>query len=113
MTNNSELSYLYQQISAHEMLQKLKSCGLSWESIGIAQYKAEIESNSILWQMYLTKDRFERVVLDFRKDGVFHYSLNSVDEPILTDLFNQIDGDPDYEKDREMLEEIGNTESCS
>lgn len=112
MTNQDDLKFLYRKISVLEMTEKLKSCGVLWNQVGPVTYRAEISQDDHVWEMNLTRDTNGRVVMDFRRDAVYFYSISSDDDSYLVELFNAIEGDEAFEKDQELLRDISDMEGC-
>jgi hypothetical protein len=111
-TNNEELKSLYTKITSGEILGKLESCGGVWTPISTIQYKATIEQGSDVWDVFLTNS-LSKVVLDFRKNGNYMCSLTSDEEESLLELFSVLNGDSDYERDRALLENVMQIETCA
>lgn len=108
MSNVQELDQLYKRIAAYEMVEKLKNCGVTWHQSNTRQFYVSVQEGSHVWDVFLTKDlAADRVVLDFRRDMRYYFSMNSEDEPIVWEMFKEIAGDDDYEKDRQLLRDVG------
>jgi hypothetical protein len=104
-SNTQELTSLYQQISLGEMISKLEAGGIVWEQTGPASFRAAVTQGGVSWVMYLTQFR-AKVVLDFKRNGAFYYSVSSDDEASVYDLYISAMGDPAYEKDKILLADI-------
>lgn len=112
-SDNEVLASLYKQIAVLEMIEKLKGCGLIWNQISNYQFQAIVEQSADVWEIYLTKiSAGSSVIMDFSKNGSFFYSLNSDDEPNIVNMFDEISTDEDYEKDKEIMRDIQQTEVC-
>jgi hypothetical protein len=105
------LKGLYKKIAVLEMVEKLKNCGLVWNSINPYQYHTVVIQDEDVWDLYLTKMQ-EKVILDLRKNTLFFYSMNSEEESDLINMFDEITGDEAYQKDKTFLSDIQQAESC-
>lgn len=106
MTNEQTLNEVYKRITAYEMVQKLKNCGVVWDQLNTVQYQATIEQGDHVWDIFLTKAQ-DRVVLDFRRNMSFFFTMDSNSEPIVDEMFREIEGDDDFERDRALLRDMG------
>lgn len=106
MTNEQQLNEVYKRITALEMVEKLKSCGIVWNQVNSTQFSATFEQGSSVWDIFITNNISDgRIVIDFRKDMRFFYSMDSSQEPDLSEMFEEINED-DYRKDRALLYDI-------
>jgi hypothetical protein len=114
MANNlTELAEIYKQISVLEMVEKLKNGGLVWNKVSPYQYATTVVQGSDYWDMYITRlPNGEAVVLDFRKNANYFYSINSTFETYLTVLFNELEGDEDLTRDRDILAAVQQYDVC-
>jgi hypothetical protein len=112
-SNNEELSVLYRQISIMEMIERVKSGGIIWSQITPYQYKSEFAMGSDYWDIYITKMPSSSIVtVDFVKNLRPLYSINSIAEPSIIDLYNDVVGDEDFCKDKALLRDIQTAEGC-
>lgn len=79
-----ELQDLYNEALVREVVEKTKSCGLTWSHLGGTQFKAtEIDSNvdpTVTWDMFITKTQIGNLTykytLDIKKDAVSYITVN-------------------------------------
>lgn len=106
MTNEQTLNQVYKRITAYEMVEKLKNCGVVWDQLNTVQYQATVEQGDHVWDIFMTKSQ-DRVVLDFRRNMSFFFTMDSLTEPIVGEMFREVEGDDDFERDRSLLRDIG------
>lgn len=79
-----ELQDLYNEALVREVVEKTKTCGLTWTHLGGTQFKAtEIDTVSnpdITWDFFVTKTQIGnatfRYTIDIKKDAVSYISIN-------------------------------------
>ncbi len=114
MTNNDELNYVYRKISVYEMVEKIKSCGIIWSQLNTYQYKTTIEQNNDIWDLVISQMiTNDIVVIDFKKNGSYYYTINSQEDPNLIIMFQEIQGDEDFKRDQKLLSDVTTFEGCS
>lgn len=106
MTNEQTLNQVYKRIAAYEMVQKLKNCGVVWDQLNTVQYRVTVEQGGNVWDIFMTKNQ-DRVVLDFRRNMLFFFTMDSLTEPIVDEMFREVEGDDDFERDRALLRDVG------
>lgn len=114
-TNLDILNLLYRKVSVMEMVEKFKSCGLVWSKISPTTYKATNRQASVFWELLLTRKQGQEVLvsLDFKKDGFYFFTINSFQEPNLITFFNELEGNDDYLKDKEIIETLISLRRCN
>ena len=113
-SNQQELSDIYRQISVMELIQKLEGCGVTWNQIGVGQYKVLVDDEGDIWEMFLTRmPSFSNIVLDVRRNGQHFYSVDSTVEASLIVMFNEIEGDAEFDKDRALMQDVQGFSDCS
>jgi hypothetical protein len=111
-SNHENLEYLYRRIAVLEMVEKLKNCALTWNQIAINQYHINMEQNGHIWDMYLTKQLTSEIVLDFSRDGKYFYSLNSETENGIVELYEEIEGDEYFNRDKKIMRHVQTLDDC-
>lgn len=97
-----------------ELIEKLAGCGVTWSQVGTGQYKVLVEEDNHVWEMYLTRmPSFSNIVLDVKRDGRHFYSVDSTVEASLIVMFNEIEGDSEFEKDRALMRDVQGFSDCS
>ena len=82
MTSILELQDLYNEALVREVIEKTKTCGLTWNSLGGTQFQATEtqEDDDIIWDFFITKTQIGnatyKYTLDIKKDAVAYISLN-------------------------------------
>lgn len=82
MASILELQDLYNEALVREVIEKTKSCGLTWNSLGGTQFQATEtqEDDDIIWDFFITKTQIGnatyKYTLDIKKDAVAYISLN-------------------------------------
>jgi hypothetical protein len=77
-----ELQDLYQESLVREIIEKTKSCGLTWSSLGGTQFQATEEDTDagVTWDFFVTKTQIGnatyKYTLDIKKDAVSYISIN-------------------------------------
>lgn len=80
-----ELQDLYNEALVRELIEKTKSCGLTWVHLGGTQFQAEeIDTNAnpnVTWDFFLTKTSIgnasEKFNLDIKKDSLTYVTLEA------------------------------------
>lgn len=112
-TNNENLDFLTRKIFILEIVEKIKNCGMMWNHVSSNSYQISYQTNNELWHITISKNYSSGIVtLDFSKNNTFFLSINSeIDENVIQ-IFNEIDVDEDYNKDKEILKEISLIPIC-
>lgn len=84
MTSILELQDLYSEALTREIIEKTKSCGLTWNSLGGTQYQSTevqtIDSEEVTWNFFVTKTQIGnatyKYTLDVKKDAVSYIAIN-------------------------------------
>lgn len=113
MTNLDDLNYLYQRISILEITEKLKGCGVTWTQVRPAQYRATVSQGGKIWDLSLSKNVNGKIILDFRRDGSYFFSVTSDDNDYMPTLYEEVEGDENFQKDQELLKDISGLSGCS
>lgn len=79
-----ELQDLYNEALVREIIEKTKSCGLTWTHLGGSQFQAtEIDAAAdpnVTWDMFITKTQIGNLTykytLDVKKDAVSYITVN-------------------------------------
>jgi hypothetical protein len=80
-----ELQDLYNEALVREIIEKTKSCGVVWNSLGGTQFQStEVQSNppspDIVWNFFITKIQIGnasyKYTLDIKKDAVAYITIN-------------------------------------
>lgn len=107
------LSDLYNKITVLEMVEKLKACGLIWSKVSSIQFRTTIQKNNDVWDVHLTKvPGTSSVVMDLRKNMVYYRSINSEDDPNLLVMYQEVEGDDSYDKDKALMRDVQQIENC-
>lgn len=80
-----ELQDLYNEALVREVIEKTKSCGLTWNHLGGTQYQATEADTSvtpnIVWDMFVTKTQVGNVtykyVLDVKKNSISYINISN------------------------------------
>lgn len=78
-----ELQDLYHEALVRELIEKTKSCGVTWNHLGGTQFQAtEIDTNTgVTWDFFLTKTSIgnvsEKYNIDVKKDTVTYVSVEA------------------------------------
>lgn len=81
-----ELQDLYNEAMVREVIEKTKSCGITWSHIGGTQFRAtesglDESGNAVVWDFYITKTQIGNLsykyVLDVKKNAVAYHSTES------------------------------------
>jgi hypothetical protein len=101
-----DLQDLYNEALVREVIEKTKSCGLTWNSLGGTQYQAtEVQSNSpdpdVTWNFFITKTQIGnstyKFTLDVKKDAVAYITVQDGPLPytardsVVMDLYNIVE----------------------
>ena len=76
-----ELQYLYHEALVRELIEKSKSCGMTWSHVGGFQFQSQqTDSNTLVdWNFYITKtpigNTSAKWTLDVKKDSVAYISI--------------------------------------
>lgn len=108
---NEVLRELYGKITVLETIEKLRNCGLVWNQISVNQYKSTVQQGTDVWDLHLTKMP-SKTVIDFLKNSQFVITISSEEDANVASLFDEIEVDQDYEKDKELLRDIQALEGC-
>ena len=81
-----ELQDLYNEALIREIIEKTKSCGLTWNHLGGTQYQATEADTSvspnIVWDMFITKTQIGNVTykytLDVKKNSISYIIFLSI-----------------------------------
>ena len=79
-----ELQDLYNEALVREIIEKTKSCGLTWSHLGGTQFKSTEIDNSVsptvTWDLFVTKTQVGNVsfkyTLDIKKDAVSYIMIS-------------------------------------
>lgn len=79
-----ELQDLYSESLVREIIEKSKSCGITWTHLGGSQFQAtEIDTSvepNVTWDMFVTKTQVGSITykytLDVKKDAVSYITVN-------------------------------------
>jgi hypothetical protein len=79
-----ELQDLYNEALVREIIEKTKTCGLTWNSLGGTQFQAtEVQSSTpsdITWDFFITKTQIGnatyKYTLDIKKDAVAYVTVS-------------------------------------
>ncbi len=110
-TNEDNLKFVYQKLSVLEMVGKLSVSTVDWLQLSTAQFKCTIEQNNDVWDIILTQ-KPDLVSIDFSKNGRFFHTLTSNDEPLIVSFFEELVGDEDYRRDKDLLKDVIAFEGC-
>lgn len=80
-----ELQDLYNEALIREIIEKTKSCGLTWNHLGGTQYQATEADTSvspnIVWDMFITKTQIGNVTykytLDVKKNSISYINISN------------------------------------
>lgn len=80
-----ELQSLYSEALVREIIEKSKTCGLTWSSLGGTQFQATevqtVDSVEITWTFFITKTQIGnatyKYTLDVKKDAVSYISTTN------------------------------------
>ena len=74
-----ELQNLYHEALTREIIEKTKSCGLTWSSLGSNQFQAQETVSSVVWDFFVTKTQIGNLsfkyTLDIKKDSVAYITI--------------------------------------
>lgn len=79
-----ELQDLYSESLVREVIEKTKSCGLTWSHLGGTQFQASETDTStepnVTWDIFITKTQIGNVTyrytMDIKKDSVSYITVN-------------------------------------
>ena len=101
------LNSLHSQISALELIQNIYKNNPIWIKRNDISFYCTFNTNSGIFELSITKNpRNQLINIDVTLDGVYYLSLNSVEEPNLNFLYEDMIEDISYNKDREILKEL-------
>lgn len=104
--NNDELEYLYQKISAVQLLKTAENAGLIWMQRDSVSYTCSFQTTlSDRWTLVLSYF-LGKIVLDVKKNSNFYLSINSETCPEIIDVWNEILGTEDLDKDQNLTNVI-------
>jgi len=74
-----ELQDLYHEALVREIIEKTKSCGMSWAHLGGTQFSAEGSAGGSTWSTFITKTQIGNLTykytLDVKKDGASYVTV--------------------------------------
>ena len=113
ITNNENLDVVYRRVSILEMVEKIKSCGMVWNRISPNTYQSTYIIGEDVWDLNISKNyRSGVITIDFRKNASYFYTIDSdVDSGIL-EIFEEIEGDEDFHRDRQLLMDVSAISTC-
>jgi len=75
-----ELNNLYHEAVARELIEKTRSCGTTWSSLGGAQFKSTQTISTDLWDFYVSKTQIGtlsyKYTLDVKKNSVTYLTIS-------------------------------------
>lgn len=112
-TNRQELTALYKEIAAQEMVAKFEDCGLLWDKIAPYQYHLTLTVPPDFWDIYMTKmPGNEIITLDFVKNLRPFTTLNSSQDPNIQELYDSVSADDSYKRDQDLLADLHTIDRC-
>lgn len=80
-----ELQDLYNEALVRELIEKTKSCGITWNHLGGTQFTAQeidvVSNPNVTWDFFLTKtvigNASAKYVLDIKKDTIAYVSVEA------------------------------------
>ena len=87
MKNVEELKIVVRTAIFSELIEKTKNCAIIWNSIAVGQYFSESDN----YKFYISKTSLETYNLDILKYNKLYISYNSNFDPILFNLYKEID----------------------
>lgn len=101
------LNSLHSQISALELIQNIYKNNPIWIKRNDISFSSKFNTSSGIFELTITKNPMNQmIVVDVTLDGVYYLSLNSIEEPNLILLYEDMVEDISYNKDREILKEL-------
>jgi len=110
-TNEDDLKFVYKKLAVLEMVEKLSSYMVNWTQLSTIQFECTIEQDNDVWDVVLTQNT-NAVALDFSLNGRYFYTLNSNDDPTIITFFEELVGDEEYRKDKDLLKDVIDFEGC-
>lgn len=96
-----ELNNLYHEALARELIEKTRSCGTTWSSLGGAQFKSTQTINDDIWDFYISKTQIGNLsykyTLDVKKNLTTYLSVADGPLPhtgrdsVVKDLFEVVE----------------------
>lgn len=112
-TNNEELDKIYRRSTILEMVEKIKSCGMVWNKVSPNTYQSTYVVGEDVWDLNISKNYHNSVVtIDFRKNTSYFYMIDSDVDPEILVMFEDIEGDEDFQKDRKLLSDLSKMPDC-
>ena len=115
--NLYQIDSIQKKIAVLEMVEKLKSCGLTWTQQDSLVWKSFYNDGGNFWEMILTKQSgsvsngeksltIDYVVLDFKKNDNHFYTISSEDDENILEMWMEIVGDVEHLKEERLLRDI-------
>jgi hypothetical protein len=112
-TNNENLDLIYRRVSILEMIEKIKSCGMLWHKVAPNTYQSTYIVADDVWDLNISKNYHNGVItIDFRKNTSYFYTIDSDVDSGIKQLFEDIEGDEDFQKDRQLLRDVSGIPTC-
>jgi DNA-binding beta-propeller fold protein YncE len=115
--NLYQIDYIQRKISILEMIEKIKNCGLVWRQHDVNSWTTQHNDGEDVWDLMLTKVsdsesngdkqiKYDVVFLDFKKNDSHFYTLNSNNESYLSEMWEEITGDIEFEREEKLLRDL-------
>lgn len=130
MSNIDELSRIYKRITVLELFEKLKSCAIKWNKVNDYTYKITYWYDSYkvdnkYWDItlgkhssgkVLTSNAFESqtdtIFMEFHINNTYFDTIFSYEDSNLISFYNEVHGNEEYLKEKEILTELSQYERC-
>jgi len=130
MSNIDELSKIYRRITVLELFEKLKGCALKWNKVNDSTYRITYWYDSYkidnkYWDITLGSHSSGKVLgtsafesqtntifMEFHINGTYFDTIFSYEDSNLISFYNEIHGNEEYLKEKEILTELSQYERC-
>jgi hypothetical protein len=112
--NLNELDILYRRITALELIERFKNCGLIWQQVSPWAYTLTYKYEGDIWDITFTRDVTHNVshFMEFNRNGFYYITLSSIEDVDLVSFWNEMEDYNNFEKDKLLLRDLTKMKDC-
>jgi len=108
--NLNELDTLYRRITALELIERFKKCGIVWGMISPGVYAITYKYKGDIWDIKFFIQK--TYLMEFSINGFYYITLDSAEETDLISFWNEMVNYDNFEKEKLLLRDLTQIRDC-
>ena len=108
--NLNELDTLYRRITALELIERFKKCGIVWGIISPGVYAITYKYKGDIWDIKFFIQK--TYLMEFSINGFYYITLDSAEETDLISFWNEMVNYDNFEKEKLLLRDLTQIRDC-